>query len=240
MPSDTVALTDLPEISDLLMRLGKVRFRISGGSMVPALRTHDEIDVDPVSANGLQSRRLILFIRQGQLVCHRLAETSAGTLLARGDAAGSTDERIGPDQVIGTVVRVRRRRLWSGAAVELRRVVLPAVLRWLPRLQTLGAYRALLRTVVAPSLSYHLGLAHGARWHDWQELRADERLPVLPPSARPHLVLAKRGKNIAGWSRLRLKDATWQSEDLCVRLRYRGLGLETDLDRLARRLAAAR
>ena len=239
MPFDTLALTDLPELSDLLLISGKVRLRIASGSMAPTLQPGDEIVVRPVPLEQIWVGDLILFTHQGQLVCHRLVEMSAGAMLTRGDAASSAGERIARDQVLGKVVRIRKRTVWVGLKASLQRVLVPLLLRWLPRLQRVRAYRLLLRPFVAPFLSYHLGLAQGARWYEWQELPKDNGFPLLPRSVRPHLLLAKRGKDVVGWSVLILRNSEWQCEDLHVRLRYRGLGVGSDLARLSRFLVRA-
>ena len=236
MPFDTLALTDLPELSDLLLISGKVRLRIASGSMAPTLQPRDEIVVRPVPLEQIRVGDLILFTHQGQLICHRLVEMSAGALLTRGDTASSAGQRIGRDQVLGKVVKIRKRTVWVGLRETLRRALLPSLLRWLPRLQRVRAYRSLMRPIVTPALSYHLGLATGSRWYEWQELPKDNRFPVLPHSGRPHLLLAKRGQNVVGGGRLIFKHSEWEYEDLYVRLRSRGLGLESDLRRLSRLL----
>ena len=239
--SDRLALTDVPELTDLLLASGKVRLRIASRSMVPTLRPGDEIVVEPVPTEALLTGDLILFRHQGQLICHRLVEISGHppTCLTRGEATHSCGERIGRDQVLGKVVSIRKRALWVGWKETAKRVLTPPLLRWVPRLQRLRAYRLFVRPLVAPALSYHLGLAQGTRWYEWQELGKENGFPVLPPSARPHLLIAKRGKDVVGSGVLIFKNSGWQCEDLSVRLRYRGLGVESDLGCLSRLLVKA-
>lgn len=236
---ETLALGDLPELRDLLLASGKVRLRIASRSMSPTLRPGDEIVVEPVTIEALEPGDLILFQGVGALVCHRLVEMSGGALLTRGDAGGSAGERIAPHQALGKVVEIRKRTLWLGVTLTLRGALLRSLLPWLRRLQRLEAYRVLLRPLVAPGLSYRLGLARGALRYDWLELPNDTRFPVLPRSARPHLLVARRGGTDVGWSVLVFRDSAWRCEKLYIRLRYRGLGLESDLGRLTRRLLRA-
>lgn len=235
MPLDALGLTDLPELSDLLLRSERVRLRIAGSSMAPTLRPGDEVGVEPVPTDEFRVGDLVLFEQRGQLICHRLVEKSAAWL-TRGDAGDGPGERIRPEQVHGKVVSIRKRPPWRGVRESLRGVFLPAYLRWIPRVQGLALYRVLMRPVVTPFLSYHLGIAEGSRWYRWQELGRDTGVPALPPSARPHLVLVKRRTREAGWAFLIWKNPDWQWADAYVRIRYRGLGVEQDLARMVRRL----
>jgi len=236
MPSDRVALTDLPELSDLLLRLGKVRLRVAGRSMAPTLKPGDAIAVQPVPIEALRTGDLILFEHEGQLVCHRLVGLSddGSTLLTRGDATSSPGERIGLDRVLAKVVAIRKRTVLAGLKEALQSALVPVCHRWLPRLQRLMLYRILLRPLVAPFVSYHLGLAEGSRWYRWHALESGNGFPQLSPLARPHLLLAKRGKDVVGWGVLSFDESAWQCEEVYIRLRYRGLGVESDVGRLAR------
>ncbi len=238
---DTFALTDLLELSDLLLTSGHVRLRIASLSMAPTLRPGDEIAVQPVSSGDIRVGDLILYEHNGQLICHRLVEVSGqpARWLTRGDAAGCAGERISPDRVLGKVVGIRKRTLRVGLKETLQSAFVPALLRWLPRLHQLRAYPVLMRPLVVPFLSYHLGLAEGSRWYRWQALGKESGIPALPPSARPHLLLAKQGTRVAGWAFLVWTNPDWQCVDVYVRIRYRGLGLETDLARTAHRLVTA-
>lgn len=207
--------------------------------MLPTLRPGDEIVVESVPIEALRPGDLILFQGGRALVCHRLVEVPEGTLLTRGDAGGSAGERIAPHHVLGKVVEIQKRTLWLGFKLGLQGALLRSLLPWLRRLQRLEAYGNLLRPLVAPGLSYHLGLARGAVRYEWLELPRDDGVPVLPHSARPHLLVVRRGQADVGWSVLVLRDSAWRCETLYVRLRYRGLDLESDLGRLTRRLLLA-
>ena len=240
-PSDTLALTDLPELGDLLLRMGKIRLRIASRSMVPTLRPGDEIVVEPVLGHLLEKSDLVLFQEAGRLICHRVAEVGADddSLVVRGNAPTSPGQRIAREQVMGKVVRIRRRTLRAGFTEALRALA-GSLGHHLLTLQRLRAYRLLMRPVIMRSLSYHLGVARGARWYEWHELTANGQLPRLPPSSRSHLLIAKRGRDVAGWSEMTLAETGWLRGEVRVRRRYRGVGLERDLGRLADRVVSAR
>jgi len=158
----------------------------------------------------------------------------------RAETAGAMDQRIAPDQVLGRVVRIRKRGLREAASIILRGALNPQLHRWARRLQGLAAYRALVRPLVVPGLSYHLGLARGALRYEWLDLGTAGRAPILPRTSRPHVLVAKRRRMAAGWSVLAFRDSAWRCESLYVRLRYRGLGVESELHRLSRLLLEAR
>ena len=124
---------------------------------------------------------------------------------------------------------IRKRTRWLGLKETLQRAFVPALLRWLPPLQQLRAYGVLVRPLVAPFVSYHLGFAEGKRWYRWQALRRKNGVTALPSSARPHRLLAKWGTRVVGWAFLVWRNGDWQCEDVYVRVRYRGLRLERDL-----------
>ena len=235
MPSDTLGLTDLPELSDLLLGSGQARLRIAGSSMAPTLRPGDEIEAEPVRTDEIRVGDLVLFEQRGRLICHRLVTKSA-MCRTRGDRGGGPGEWIRPEQILGRVSTIHRRPPWRALKESLRSALLPTAVRWLLRVQGLALYRVLIRPVVAPSLSFSLGIAEGSRWYRWQELGREPCVPALPPSSRPHLVLAKRRTKLAGWAFLIWRNPDWQSADAHVRIRYRGLGVERALAGVVSRL----
>jgi signal peptidase I len=239
MPFDTVSLAELPEVSDVLLRFANVRVRIASRSMAPTLLPGDEIIVEPASIDDLRAGDLILFRWREQLICHRLVDVSGDAVVTRGDAASAGGERTDRDQVLGKVVKIRKRAVHVALCETLGPRIVPVLLRWLPRLQGLRAYRPAVRPLFARRVSYYLGIARGARWYDWRECRIDERLPILARTERPYLVIAKAKTRLLGWCELTWRDSAWHCENLCVRLLYRRLGLESDLARLARCLTEA-
>jgi hypothetical protein len=237
---ELLALRDMPEVRGLLLASGVMRLRIASDSMRPTLRPGDEIAVQPDAIAALRPGDLIAYQVGRDLVCHRVVRSSGDAVWTRAETAGAADNRITPDQVLGRVVEVRKRGLWVGAKVVLRGALSPPLHRWLRRLQGLDAYRALVRPLVAPRLSYHLGLARGALRYEWLELAERDGVPVLPRATRPHVLVGKWRTAAAGWSVLVFRDSAWRCESTYVRFRYRGLGLESELSRLTDLLLEAR
>src|SRR5881628_841328 len=69
---DRLGLTDLLDISDLLIRNQTFRFRVASSSMSPTLWKGDQLTVEPASPAQLQVGDLLLFHDRGRLICHRL------------------------------------------------------------------------------------------------------------------------------------------------------------------------
>ena len=229
MLSDRVSFEDVPELSDLLLKLGKVRLHIASGSMAPALKPGDEIAVEPVSTEALEPGDLLLFRQNGRLICHRLVEISPGLLRTRGDATGGLGEHIASDQVLGKVVNLRRRTPWVGLKIDVKRALAPPLIRGLACLQKLKPYRWLMQPLAAPLLSYHLGVSQGAYRHKWQRVDSPAELPRLEPATRAHVLMVRCGASVAGWASLVFHNSAWQCENITVRIRYRGLGIESGL-----------
>jgi hypothetical protein len=159
---------------------------------------------------------------------------------ARAETASAPGEPIAAHRVLGRVTEIRKRGARVGATVFVRETLGPRLLRGLQRLQELAAYRTLVRPLVARGLSYHLGLARGAVRYEWVALAGRSGVPALPSAARPHLLVGTRRRTTVGWSVLAFRDSAWRCEELYVRLRYRGLGVESELGRLTRLLLEAR
>ena len=104
-----------PRFSDVcvaLLRGGTpVRFAATGSSMSPAIRDGDWITIEPVPAEAVAVGDVVLYSGARGLIAHRVLEAHrAGDLgfLARGDARGSTGERVSAAQLLGRVARVER------------------------------------------------------------------------------------------------------------------------------------
>lgn len=80
--------------------------RLTGFSMYPRLLPDDELLVEPRSA-GPKFGQVIVFPYRGHLVAHRVIGLGA-QVRAAGDASTGQVEHIPYDQILGTVVSVRR------------------------------------------------------------------------------------------------------------------------------------
>ncbi len=121
-PDPVPVLGEKLELFDeILGRGARLRVRVSGRSMLPALRPGDVVDLEKVDAGVLRKGDIILFRGRpgGAPVLHRIESVrrEAGrpvALRTRGDALAAPDEAIGPGDVLGKVVAGERRSLVRG------------------------------------------------------------------------------------------------------------------------------
>jgi len=109
-PLDTAA-PDL--LAHALQAFGVVCLRVLGGSMQPAIQPRDILVVSGCRAGDLRPHDVVVFVRDGRLVVHRLIEfgTRAGRrqLVTRGDALWTADAPVDAGDLLGQVVAVGRR-----------------------------------------------------------------------------------------------------------------------------------
>lgn len=91
----------------------RVRLRVTGRSMAPAIRERDWIEAAPVPAAALRVGDIALGLRNGAAIAHRVISRSGNRLQTCGDATWSVDPAF--DHVIGRVVSIERpgRGKWS-------------------------------------------------------------------------------------------------------------------------------
>jgi len=140
----------------VLERGARFRFRATGGSMIPFIKTGDVLTVASLAESGLCPGQVVACQDSAgrRLVVHRLIKASRTReeVVIRGDNCSEVDGAISRKHVLGVVVRIERRgrdrRLGLGpegrfiAAVSAGGWLVPAI-RWmlLPR----RVLRAILR-----------------------------------------------------------------------------------------------
>jgi signal peptidase I len=101
----------LKEVSKELLNDGyNVRISTRGPSMFPLIRTGDKITISPEKKLSLGD--IIVYKRDEQMVCHRLARVFEKDGIkyyqTRGDAFFSFDEPVTSDQILGRVTKIER------------------------------------------------------------------------------------------------------------------------------------
>jgi len=98
--------------AEVLRSSGKLRLRVTGTSMLPAvwpgdilsLRSHGVVDALPGD--------IVLFGREGRLVAHRVVERTIGQdkmqWVTRGDSVGSNDPPVSSHELLGRVTAIER------------------------------------------------------------------------------------------------------------------------------------
>jgi signal peptidase len=91
---------------------GRVCLRVSGTSMVPAIRPGDLISVERARMMELSAGEIVVFAREDRLVVHRLvAKTEskgAGYLVTRGDRTRRNDALVSSAELLGRVTHIER------------------------------------------------------------------------------------------------------------------------------------
>ena len=95
-----------PLLQETLLKTGRLRLRVRGTSMEPALPAGCIIEARPVPAS-LHVGDIVLFHRSDDLVAHRLVAHTAAGWLTRGDAVAEPDPPITEDQILAVVAVVR-------------------------------------------------------------------------------------------------------------------------------------
>src|SRR5436853_3111344 len=96
-------------VVDLLARGHAVRFRASGDSMYPTIRSGEHVCVAPFPAGSpLRVGDVILARAERGLTAHRIVELRAHDLVTRGDNVLQHDSALHPHSVIGRVAQVER------------------------------------------------------------------------------------------------------------------------------------
>ena len=235
--SDWLDLTDLLEVSDLLLGHDSFRFQVAGWSMYPALWKGDQLTVEPVSPAQLQVGDLLLFHHHGRLICHRLAGMNqtgpVTTLITKGDAVAGCDAPLGPDQILGRVVGIRPRWHWAGPLSKridcwLARLI-DCVARGLLALQGLRSYRRIMRALLSRCVAYYVGIPEGRRWFSYQPISRRGGDPIGFTGHRDFQLLAKLGGTCVGSLQGKAGAEGYWIESLHVRIRYRGLGVGSHL-----------
>jgi signal peptidase I len=87
-----------------------VRVSTRGLSMFPLISTGDKITIHP--EKDYEMGELIVFKRDGQMVCHRLVKVfekdDVRYYQTRGDSFFGLDEPVTADQILGTVTKIDR------------------------------------------------------------------------------------------------------------------------------------
>ena len=91
---------------------GRVRLRVSGTSMAPAIRPGDLLSVEPADPAELSPGEIVVFTREGRLIAHRLVgkteSVGEGFLVTRGDRARRNDSPVSGAELVGRVTGIER------------------------------------------------------------------------------------------------------------------------------------
>lgn len=107
-------------VGDAVRTFGRVRLRVSGTSMVPAILPGDMVTVERAGADEVSIGDVVVFVRDGRLVAHRAITTSdtcgEPRLVTRGDRMRKNDSAVSSSELLGKITSVER----AGRQVRLR------------------------------------------------------------------------------------------------------------------------
>jgi signal peptidase I len=99
-------------IADVLRRFGSVRLRVSGNSMLPAIRPGDTLSVHVCALADVVPGDIVLFTGRHRLFVHRVTRThvrcSRPYIVTKGDALAADDPPVRTSDLLGRVTEVRR------------------------------------------------------------------------------------------------------------------------------------
>lgn len=108
-------------VSEAVRTAGRVRLRVSGTSMMPAMRPGDLLTVERAGTADVAPGEIVVFARSGRLVVHRVTGITAipgsaksggnegDTLLqTRGDCARRKDPIVRGSELLGRVTQIER------------------------------------------------------------------------------------------------------------------------------------
>ena len=106
-------LAETASLIEELLRAGtSARFRVTGSSMHPAIRSGDIVTVHPCPAGRIRKGQVICFRHETEMRLHRIVAARGDSeglfYLARGDALNEFTEKVRPQNILGLAVAVER------------------------------------------------------------------------------------------------------------------------------------
>lgn len=119
VPSQPYRATLLALLHEQLAAGCAVRLHVVSASMRPLLRCGDEVQVVAVQPTHLQMGDIVVVLRDGALITHRLLARDAQGWRTRGDSCRWLDPPVADAAIVGRVVAVVR----GGAVIDLQALV---------------------------------------------------------------------------------------------------------------------
>ena len=94
--------------ADVARAFGKVRLRVTGASMLPAVWPGDVLVVERQDSARLQPGQIVLCLREGELMAHRMIRRTGDCLVTSGDSLLHSDPPVRASEVVGQVTCILR------------------------------------------------------------------------------------------------------------------------------------
>jgi signal peptidase I len=96
-------------VKQSLATQGFARLRVISDSMIPLLNIDDIVLVEQVPLRDYRRGDIIVVIRNGEFITHRLVRLTRDFWYTKGDRFHYLDEPISPDEIVGKVTAIERR-----------------------------------------------------------------------------------------------------------------------------------
>jgi hypothetical protein len=94
---------------EAIRSFGELRLRVTGSSMLPAVRPDDVLLVRHCPIEEAGPGDVVLYIRQRRLFAHRVISRSCARLVTQGDGMAEPDLPVTAHELLGKIIRVMRR-----------------------------------------------------------------------------------------------------------------------------------
>jgi signal peptidase I len=122
--------------ADVLRSLGTLHLRVSGCSMLPAVRPGDTLKIELRKAGQIAAGDIVVFARAGRLIAHRVLFSSTqdknGQVITQGDASPSPDAPVSVMELLGKATHILRNgelRVSSGTRSVSERLIAGVIRR---------------------------------------------------------------------------------------------------------------
>lgn len=95
--------------ADAVRSFGNVRLRVTGSSMLPAIRPGDILQIRKCRTEETGPGDIVLFTRHRRLFAHRVVARAGAGLVTQGDAIAVPDPSVSASELLGKVTHVSRR-----------------------------------------------------------------------------------------------------------------------------------
>lgn len=99
-------------VGEVVQTFGHARLRVTGTSMVPAVRPGDLLSIERATLNEISQGEIVLFAREDRLFAHRVVEKANGPhelhLITCGDRLLQNDPPVSATELFGRVTSIQR------------------------------------------------------------------------------------------------------------------------------------
>ncbi|MGA3078181.1 MAG: S24/S26 family peptidase [Bryobacteraceae bacterium] len=94
--------------AEVLASFGQARLPVTGSSMFPCMQPGDLLEIRR-PAGPIETGEVVVFLRHGRLVVHRVVGQTGDLLITRGDRLRYPDAPVATAEILGCVAAIERR-----------------------------------------------------------------------------------------------------------------------------------